>query len=50
MLKAFVLAKGFPVIAVKDEDGVLVQPELLVLIYEVPKEEVLVADAVLVAV
>ncbi len=50
MLEPAVLAEGLPVVAVDDEDGVLVEPHLLVLVDEVLQEDVLVADAVEVAV
>src|SRR5215207_1151494 len=45
-----VLAEAFAVVAVDDEDGVVVKAEPLVLVEEVLEEEVDVADAVLVAV
>src|SRR5215207_2043896 len=50
VLVASVLAEAFSMIAEDDEDGVIVQPQFLVLIDEVLHEEVLVAQAVKVAV
>src|SRR5829696_1664695 len=50
VLVAAVLAESLAVITVEDEDGVLVEPQLLVLLDEVLQEDVLEAEAVEVAV
>ena len=50
MLEAAVLAEALAVVADDDEDRILIEPELLVLIYELLEAEVLVADAVQLAV
>lgn len=50
MLEAAVLAESLSVVAVEDEDGILVEPELFVLLEEVLEKEVLAAEAVQLAV
>src|SRR5918911_5670254 len=46
MLVTAMLSEALAVISVHDEDGIFIEPKLLVLIDEVLDEEVLVADAV----
>src|ERR671932_2385363 len=46
MLVTAVLSEALAMVSIQDEDGIVVEPKLLVLIEEVLDEEVLVANAV----